>query len=132
MEYITVREYAELKGCKTQYIRKLCKDGEIQAEQRPHPQNNKMCYMIPITALPEEIQAKYYRNLKSNINLPVLNEEKKAVKEPKKTVSKSFEEMSEEERSEAMIWTGIIEEWLAVRGQYDNKAKADEMFVGKC
>lgn len=132
MDYLTVNEYAELKECKGQYIRKLCKEGKIQAEQRPHPQNKKMCYMIPVSALSEELQAKYYGRLKAKINLPALKKDKKPVKKPKKSVSKTFEEMSETERREANVWSGIIEEWLSIRSRYENKAQADKMYVGKC
>ncbi|MGN1085650.1 MAG: Mu transposase C-terminal domain-containing protein, partial [Porcipelethomonas sp.] len=99
---------------------------------RPHPQNKKMCYMIPVSALSEELQAKYYGRLKAEINLPALKEDKKPVKKPKKSVSKTFEEMSEAERREANVWSGIIEEWLSIRSRYENKAQADKMYVGKC
>lgn len=53
-------------------------------------------------------------------------------KQRKNTVFKTFEELSEEERCEANKWSGIIKEWLEVRCQYQNKAQADENFVGKC
>lgn len=132
MDYLTVKEYAELKGCTERYIKRICKEGKIQAEQRPHPQNKKMCYMIPVSALSEELQAKYYGRLKAEINLPALKEDKKPVKKPKKSVSKTFEEMSEAERREANVWSGIIEEWLSIRSRYENKAQADKMYVGKC
>lgn len=128
MDYLTVKEYAELKGCTERYIKRICKEGKIPAEQRPHPQNKKMCYMIPVSALPEEIQAKYYGKRKAEINLPVFKEDKKA----KKIVSKTFEEMSESERREANVWFGIIDEWLNIRSRYENKAQADKMYVGKC
>ena len=132
MEYLTVKEFAELKECTERYVKRLCKDGKIKAEQHPHPQNKKMCYMIPVSALPEELQVKYYKSLKADINLPAIKEDKKSVKKLKKTVSKTFEEMSEAERMEADLWTGIIEEWLNIRGRYENKAKADKMYIGKC
>lgn len=80
MDYLTVKEYAELKGCKTQYIQKLCKEGKVQAEQHLHPQNKKMCYMIPVSALPEDIQAKYYSKVRTEMNMPVLKDDKQPVK----------------------------------------------------
>ena len=132
MDYLTIKEYAELKQCKGQYIRKLCKEEKIPAEQRPHPQNKKMCYMIPVSALPEELQAKYYGRIRSEMKLPALKDDKKAVKKQKKSVLKTIEEMSEAERREADTWSAIIEEWQTIRGQYDNKAQADSMYVGKC
>ena len=39
MEYLTVKEFAELKECTERYVKRLCKDGKIKAEQHPHPQN---------------------------------------------------------------------------------------------
>lgn len=132
MDYITVKEYAELKVCTERYIKRLCKEGKIQAEQRPHPQNKKMCYMIPISVLSEELQVKYYKKLKSEINLPELKDDKTPVKADKKVISKSFEDMSEKERKEANMWIDIIKEWLSVREQYKNKAQADELYTGKC
>ena len=69
MDYLTVKEVAELSGYTIQYIRKLVRNKKIKAEQRPHPQNNKMCYMIPVPELPEEIQLKYYNILKAEMNL---------------------------------------------------------------
>lgn len=132
MDYLTVKEYAELKNCKTQYIRKLCKEGKVQAEQHLHPQNKKMCYMIPVSALPEDIQAKYYSKVRTEMNMLVLKDDKQPVKKSEKTILKTFEEMSEEERREANIWSEIIKEWLNIRSRYSNKAQADKAYVGKC
>ena len=78
MDYLTVKEYAELKKCKTQYIQKLCKEGKIKAEQRPHPQNKQMCYMIPVSTLSEELQAKYYNRLKSDLKIPEFKDDKES------------------------------------------------------
>lgn len=61
MDYLTVKEMAELKGCSPQYVKKLCQNGKLQAEQHTHPQNKGMCYMIPVTSLDETLQAKYYK-----------------------------------------------------------------------
>ncbi len=127
MDYLTVKEYAELKCCKPQYIRKLILDGKLQAEQHPHPQNKRLCYMISASELPDELQAKYYGKLKSNLKLPELKEDKEFLKKSKKTVSKTFKEMSEAERREANMWSEILTEWLNIRNQYTNKAKADSM-----
>jgi len=132
LDFLTVKEYAELKECKPQYIQKLAKEGKIPSEQRPHPQNKKLCYMIPVSALSEELQAKYYGRIKSDMILPDLKSDKKPVKKEKKCVLKTLEEMSEAERSEVSLWTEIIEEWLNIRGKYKNKSHADNMFVGKC
>lgn len=132
MDYLTVKEYAELKGCTERYIQKKIQNGEIYAEQRPHPQNKQMCYMIPVSTLSEELQAKYYNRLKADLKIPEFKDDKEPLKKSKRTVSKTFEEMSEAERREANMWFEILEEWLSIRSQYTNKAKADSMYVGKC
>ena len=64
MDYLTVKEVASLKGCSFQNVHKLIKSGKIQAEQQENFQNKGMCYMIPVSALDEELQAKYYSKLK--------------------------------------------------------------------
>lgn len=33
MDYLTVKEVAELKGCSDRYVKTLCKTGKLQAEQ---------------------------------------------------------------------------------------------------
>ena len=131
MEYLTVKEYAELKECQPRYIQKLLKDGKIAAERRPHPQNKQMCYMIPISELSEDMQIKYYNKLRCETGIPLPRCET-AIKQHKKAVSKTFEEMTEEERREANTWSEIVSEWLNIRGQYKNKAQADSLYVGKC
>lgn len=132
MNYLTVKECAELMNCSVRHVQNQVRNGKIQAEQRPHPQNKKMCYMIPVSALSEDLQAKYYGRLKAEIDLPDLKEDQKPVKKQKKNVSKSFEEMSEAQRREANTWSEIIKEWLNIRSRYSNKAQADKAYVGKC
>ena len=56
MDYLSVKEVAELKGCSVQYIKKIAHDGKIEAVRELNPQNNCMQYMIPVSALPEELQ----------------------------------------------------------------------------
>lgn len=60
MDYLTVKEVAELKGCKEQYVQKLCKDDKIQTKQELNCKG-RMKYLIPVSALPEDLQEKYYK-----------------------------------------------------------------------
>jgi len=64
MDYLTVKELAELKGCSEQYAKRIVKDGKINAEMQINPETKKMRYMIPISTLPEDLKVKYYNNLK--------------------------------------------------------------------
>lgn len=132
MEYLTIKEAADLKGCQPQYIQKLAKDGKLAAEQREHPQNHKMCYMIPLSSLPEELQLKYYNRLKQEAGTAPELKETAALKAPKKTVKKAFEEYTAEERKEIVLWCSILREWQDVRAKYKKKTSVDADFVGKC
>lgn len=123
MDYLTVKEYAELKGCKPQYIRKLILDGKLEAEQRPHPQNKQMCYMIPVSELPEDLKAKYYKKLKTDIELSPELKEPPVLKQHKKAVKKCFEEYTAEEREEIALWCNILKDWQTRRVKYKNKCE---------
>lgn len=132
MDFLTVKEYAELKECSERYVKRLCKEGKIPSEQRPHPQNKKLCYMIPVSALSEELKIKYYKNLKSGVKLaPELNESP-VLKSSKKTVKKRLEEYTESERSEIALWCGILQDWQRRRIKYKNKCEFDSNYIGEC
>lgn len=135
MDYLTVKETAELKGCSERYIKTLCKDSKIKADLQPHPQNKQLCYMIPVSALPEDLQARYYAKLKKDIGLaPELMEDKseKTLKKPLKSVKKAFEEYSQAEREEMSTWCEILREWQELRAGYKKKTDFDADFIGKC
>lgn len=107
MDYLTVKEVAELKGCGERYIKKICKEQKIQAELQPHPQNKQPCYMIPVSALSEDLQAKYYARLKKETGLaPKLKEEKEPLKKNLKGSKKAFEEYSEAEQPNGATFLG--------------------------
>ena len=112
MDYLSILDVAELKGCKPQYIRKLAKDGKIFAEQQEHPQNHKMCYMIPITALPEELQLKYYQRKRAeNGVMP----EPAAPKKQKAKRLLTFENCTADQRKSINLWTAILQDWQGQR-----------------
>ncbi len=134
MDYLTVKEAAELKGCSLQNLQKQIKDGKICAEQRVHPKNNRMCYMIPVSAFPEPLQAKWYKQKRTEAGLlPEAKEEKSEVKVRKTARQRSFEELSADEREEVMLWTDIVKEWQGMRNTYQgSKVEFDKLYVGKC
>lgn len=119
MNYLTIKEAAELKGCSVRYIRNLCSQGKIESEIQPHPQNKKPCYMIPVTALPEELQVRYYSRLKKD---KVISEKRQM----------SIEELSAEERVQLNFWCGLLKEWQARRSEYRNRCEFDRDFIGEC
>lgn len=134
MDYLTVAELAELKNCSVQYIKRICKDGKILTELQPHPQNKQPCYMIPISALPEDLQAKYYRKKKTEAGiLPEKIESSNAIETPLKcnckSVEKTFQEFSEAERETIRFWSNLLNQWQAERSERKDKTEFDKIFV---
>lgn len=135
MDYLTVKEVAGLKGCSMQYMKKLAKDGKIKAEIKFDPKIKQERYFIPVETLPEDLQAKYYSRLKKDIGLaPELKEEKPEtpLKKPSKRVQRTFEELSEEERTRCNFWRELLEEWQARRSRCKSKTEFDKNFIGEC
>lgn len=132
MEYLTVKEVAELKGCSEQYVKKICKNGKLDSEQQIHPQNKQMCYMIPVTALSEDLQVKYRKQLHKETGTAPELKELPALKTSKKVIKKPLEEYTENQRDEIALWCGIFKEWQEKRENYKNKAAFDEDFCGLC
>ncbi|MGN1037119.1 MAG: hypothetical protein ACI4PX_05040, partial [Ruminococcus sp.] len=132
MDYLTVKEVAELKVCSERYIKKLCKDSKLETIQELNCKG-RMKYLIPISALSEDLQAKYYARLKKETGLaPELKEEKEPLKKRLKGSEKAFEEYSEAERQEIAEWCDILREWQELRANYKKKTDFDSDFVGKC
>ena len=135
MDYLTVKELAELKGCSLQHLQKQVKIGKIHAEQKLHPQNNKMCYMIPITSLSEELQAKYYKQKRTEAGImPEKVESEEPVKEPglkyrSKGTQRSFDSFSAGERETIQFWIDLLNEWQAERSKRKDKTEFDKLFV---
>lgn len=132
MDYLTVKELAELKGCSERYAKRIVKDGKINAEMQKNPETKKIRYMIPVTTLPEDLKAKYYNNLKKEVGTAPELIEPEPLKQSKKTVKRRFEEYTSEERTEIALWCNILREWQELRVKYKNKASFDNDFIGKC
>lgn len=134
MDYLTVKEVAELKCCFERYIRRQIYKGDISANQVVNEANGHLSYLIPISALPEDLQAKYYAKLKKDVGLaPELkNDSETVLKQSSKSVKKAFDEYSKAEREEMAEWIGILREWQELRVNYKKKTDFDADFVGKC
>ena len=129
MDYLSVAETAALKGCSERYIKQICKDGKLSCNIELN-EKNRPKYMIPISALPEDLQAKYYVAKRNEAGIEPV---KTTLKQPKKNTSKSFEEFSAEERQQIMTWKSILQEWQRYRSDYQGKkTEVDKLFVGKC
>lgn len=134
MDYLTVKELAELKGCSGQYIRKQIAIGAINADQVVNEANGHTSYLIPVSSLSEELQAKYYKQKRTETGL-LPEQESDVVKPAKKPTvpQRSFEELSADERAEVNLWTEIVREWQGLRNTYKgSKTEFDKLYVGKC
>ncbi len=135
MDYLAIDEFSELCGKSKRYIQKLCKDGKLEAIQQPHSQNKCMCYMIPVSALSEQEQAKYYKKIRKEagfIPAPVSeteNSKKTALKYNLKAVERSFESFSAKERDEIAYWGELLSRWQTERIAYKGaKTEFDKLF----
>ena len=64
MDYLSVNEYAEIKGCTARNIKKSIQEGRLEAE-RVMNEKNRPKYLIPVTALPENLRNRYYKDKRS-------------------------------------------------------------------
>ena len=132
MEYLTVKELADLKGCSERYIKQIAKSGKLKAEIQFDAEIKQERYMIPVPTLPEDLKAKYYNNLKKEVGTAPELIETAVLKPHKKVIKRPFEEYTAEERTEIALWCKILREWQELRVKYKNKATFDSDFIGKC
>ena len=135
MDYLTVKEVSELKGCSERYIKKLCKDGKLETKQEPNSKG-RMKYLIPVSALSEDLQIRYYNSLKKECGITLQLQEadkkkKEPLKERSKGVRKPFEEFSEIERNQIVFWSNLLDEWQTLRAPQSSKTEFDKLFVAK-
>ena len=133
MEYLTVKEVAELKGCTARYIKRIAQQGKIEAVQELNPDNNCMQYKIPITSLPENLQLKYYGKVKNEAQLclPKVQESVPEIKHTRNKVKKTFGEFNADEREQITFWTELIREWRIRRKEYESLAEGDMCFIAE-
>ena len=133
MDYLSVKETAEIKGCSTQYIQKICKDGKIKCDFEINSKGKKK-YLIPVTALSEQEQAKYYKKIRQEAGfIPAPAEPEKNVKTGLKynlkAVERSFESFSEKERDEIAFWSELLGRWQTERNAHRGiKTEFDKLF----
>lgn len=51
MEHITIKEYAKLRGCSEQNVRKMIADGQLAYELSGNANRNQTKYLIPVSEL---------------------------------------------------------------------------------
>lgn len=123
MERITVEEYASLRGCTVQYVRRLISSRQLRATERfGAGGRNGLSYLIDLADCDPAIIKKYNRIHKA--------ERERASPVKLQVVPDNPEELTEQEREEVAFWKRVLGEWDAYRAEYaGKKAEADERFV---
>jgi len=125
-QMLTAKQVAEVKGCSFQYVQRIIKDGKLQAEETVNEKNRKT-YLVPLDALDEDLQHKWYQmNLENPVNV---------IKDPEpEPARETVDQFSESERQEIDFWIGLVEQWQQYRMKpgITCKAEVDEKFVTFC
>ena len=65
-QMLTAKQVAEVKGCSYQYVKRILQEGKLQAIETVNSRNRKI-YQIPLEALPEELQQRWYQMQKEQM-----------------------------------------------------------------
>lgn len=124
MEEITVKEYAQLRGCTERYVIKLISEGKLTANEKWGQGGNKgLSYVIPLSSIDDpKLIAKYKRieSRKANSGKP---------KEIKPVTLPDKEAMTEKERDEVTFWKQVIAGWDEYRPPGKNRKEATEEYI---
>ena len=126
MEYLSVEEYAQLRGCTHYYVIKLIQKGTVKAEtvNGGRGGNGGKRYRIPLPSIEPKLLTKYKRIQKEKQNIdPDLQEEK--------VLKLDYESISADDRQEIERWKEILNNWRSFRESdtVKDKAEADERYV---
>ncbi len=121
MDSISVKEYAELRGCTERYVRKLISEGKINANRESSKRGGKNgeVFIIPLAALEPKLLKKYKR----------IHNAAEKKEEAAEIIPLNIENITEDERKEIHIWKEILQNWRSFRTESRNKAEADEAFL---
>lgn len=105
---------------------RIIKEGKLQAQEILNDKNRKT-YLVPLEALDEELQQKWYQ---MNLENPP---EEISTPEPV-TDKKAVDHFSESERQEIDFWISLVEQWQQYRMKpgVTCKADVDKKFVTLC
>ncbi|MCD7812109.1 MAG: Mu transposase C-terminal domain-containing protein [Ruminococcus sp.] len=125
-QMLTAKQVAEVKGCSFQYVQKIVKDGKLRAVETVNNKNRKT-YLIPLEALDEELQEKWYQMAAES--------PPEGMEPPEPEPAKAaVDEFTEDERREIDFWIGLVEQWQQYRMKpgVTCKAEVDKKFVMLC
>ena len=134
MNYLTIKEFSELSGYSERHSRRICQNGTISSTSEINSSNGRISYMIPVSALSEDLQSKYYKQKRTETGiLPEKiesgNGSATALKYRCKGIKKAFQEFSETERTVIKFWIDLLNEWQAERSKRKDKTEFDRIFV---
>ena len=120
MDYITIQELADVKGCSRANVYKMINKGVYRPEDKTNSRN-QLIKVISVDQLDEETRIQFYMS--------------KGIIQSKLEVknTEQLEMMSSEEREECIFWENTIKEWQKYRNKNDVKSKAevDDLFITK-
>lgn len=127
-QMLTVKQVAEVRGCSDRYVKRIIKDGKLPAQEVLNGKNRKT-YLVPLDALDEELQQKWYR-----MNLENPPEKVDEVRPEPEQETKAIDQFSEAERREIDFWLDLVEQWQSFRQKpgVTSKAAVDDQFVAWC
>lgn len=126
-QMLTAKQVSELKGCSYRYIKRIIQEGKLSAVETVNEKNRKT-YLVPLDALDEELQHKWYQIMKEN---PPEDITKLSESEQENAAADTF---SEEERKEIDFWIDLVSRWQEYRKMpgVTSMADVDQKFVTFC
>ena len=120
MEFLSVAEYADLRGCSERNIQKMISSGKLEAQEvTGFVGRNGKQFRIPVAIL----EPKYIRKWKRQQEQ---HEDKidSVVTQEIDIERRNLEQLTSEERLEIAAWKDILKEWQEYRNNAPKKAKA--------
>ncbi len=129
MGFLTTSEFAQLKGCTDRYVKKLIKEGKLVADVTLNDRNRPK-YLIPISALSEELQQKYTLQLKAAENTAIVPVQKELPVTVTK-IKRDIGSFTADEREVISFWCDTLREWRIRRKEYSSLEEGDTVFIAE-
>lgn len=123
-QMLTVKQVAEVKGCRVQYIQRMAKEGKLPSVKTVNNRNQKV-YQIPLESLPDELQQRWYQ-----MQVEQMREEN-GIEEENRGGTDQF---SAEERLEIDFWLELVRKWQEYRNLAPKRSngETDQKFLIWC
>ncbi len=131
---LTVEEYAALRGCTIQYVRRLCAENKLDHEvsEKARGGRSGISYRIPLTSLPDKEIRRYLRK-RDREQGSREGTAPQSMEAPEPPVRLDYERLSAQERQELNRKNKILDDWTTYRQEEKQKGKslaeADENYV---